>query len=220
VLVDSLIGYYALEPIIRELARRGCRLHLFVPTRIQQRLLSLLAADGITDYSLEDIGAGAGFVKRLHRLLRQLFTRPSFSFQYRLLSQPGQHPGSLSYWLTAQLARLSPGLPHARVNGAVSRIVGWFVRNPFPTDVVLTVSRSSMAHLLCAPGLRVVTVLESWDHPVKWPVGHRSDAVFVWNEGLAEDWRGYQGDRDVVVTFPLKLRYWIERNLPVRSVGA
>ena len=62
VLVDSLIGYYALEPIVQELARRGCRLHLFAPVRIQQRLLPLLAAAGIRDYSLDDVGADAGFV--------------------------------------------------------------------------------------------------------------------------------------------------------------
>jgi hypothetical protein len=219
VLVDTLIGYYALEPVMQELSRRGCYLYVCAPARIHAPLIPLLASAGLANHPLADVGEDAAFAKRLHRVLRQLFTRPSFSFQYRLLSHPDQHPDSFAYWLLVQFARLSPGLPHNRVNRALAKIVGRFVRNRFPTSTVLTVSRSSLAHLLCARGLRVITVLESWDHPVKWPVGHSSEAVFVWNEDLAKDWREYQGDRDVIVTYPFKLRYWIARNLPVRELG-
>src|SRR5690606_22277535 len=146
VLIDSLIGYYALEPAVVELHRRGCQLHLFAPRRIRARLEPLLAQAGLAGYPLGDLADDAPFTKRLHRLLRQLFTRPSYSFQYRLLAHPGNYGGGFAYRLASLVARLSPGLSHDRVNRAMARIVGTFVRNRFPTDVVLTVSRSSFAH--------------------------------------------------------------------------
>jgi hypothetical protein len=81
-----------------------------------------------------------------------------------------------------------------------------WMESPFPTRKVVVASRFSLPHLLCAADAEVFTVMESWDHPVKTPVGYVSQTVFAWNADLARDWSRQQGDVDVRVGYPLKLR--------------
>jgi hypothetical protein len=219
VLVDSLIGFYTLEPLLHELAHRGILQHLYCRSNILGRVRELFPQEGVEIHSLEPLAKAERRILYLHRFLRQLATRADFSFQYRLLSDPRQFAGDWRYWVTAKLAALSPGMPHKSVNGALDRVVGKLVRNHFQTRRLLTVSRSAFPHLLCSQGLEVITILESWDHPVKWPVGHRSSAVFTWNNDLAQDWIEYQGDKEVFVAYPFKLRYWLKKNLPERPLG-
>jgi len=219
VLVDSLIGLYALEPIILELTRRNIDIEIYCREKNIDRIAEILQLKPERFHSLEPLIESKRPLFYLHRFLRQIFTRRDFSFQHRLLSDPRQFPGDWRYWITAMLARMLPGLPNHRVNQALQGVIRPLIRNHFPTKKLLTISRSSLPHLLCARGLEVTTVLESWDHPVKWPVGHLSHSVLTWNEDLASDWRRYQGDRNVYAVYPLKMRYWLERNLSARPLG-
>ena len=219
ILVDSLVSFYALEPVIRELGKRGLDLYLFAPSSILVRIRDLLVDVAIDFRELDAIAARSRRWLYVHRFLRQMLTRPNFSFQYRLLSDPRQYPGDWRYRWTARLARMSPGIRHDRINRVLKAMISIVVRSPFPSSSVLAASRNMFPHLLCARGLKVTTILESWDHPVKWPVGHTSRLVFTWNDPLAQDWRNFQGDQEVYAAYPFKLRYWIEKRIENRSIG-
>lgn len=219
VVIDTLINLYTLEPILREISRRGIRQHIFLQEKIRDKINEVLPEVSSDLCALSPLIETHRKSHYLHRVLHKLATRRDFSFQYRLLSDPRQYPTDIRYWIVTQLARLSPGLPHHMVNTLLTQLVGRLVKNPFPTKRVLTASRTSVPHLLCSPDLEVITILESWDHPVKWPVGHKSLAVFLWNDDLVDDWRHYQGDSELHSSYPLKMRCWLEKDFPNRDLS-
>lgn len=209
-LVDTAVAFYALEPVLGALARRGLLGRVLVPDKTRQLVESRLPELASLIAPAEPLRLRLGRQKALHRMLLLLVTRSSFSFQYRLLRHPAQHPGDWRYRAMYGASLALPGLPHARVNGFLRRCLGPITPNLLGGRVALVASRNAFPHALCAPGVRTVTVMESWDHPVKWPMGYRSEVAFAWNQDLAEDWKTYQGDPDTRVGYPFKLRSWLE----------
>ena len=61
--------------------------------------------------------------------------------------------------------------------------------------------------LALAPKARVVTLIDSWDHPVRRTAGYRTDIVVGWNRDLAMDWVQFQGASVALAGAPLKLKY-------------
>lgn len=211
-LVDTAVAFYSLEPILSCLGEAGLMSRILVPEKTRQLVAARLPALESLLIPAEHLRTRLGKQKALHRMLLLLGTRSSFSFQYRLLRHPSQHPGDWRYRAAYAAALAVPGLPHRSVNGFLQRSLRAVTPNLFGARVVLAASRNAFPHALCAKGLRTATVMESWDHPVKWPMGYRSEVAFAWNHDLAEDWRSYQGDSDTRVSYPFKLRSWLESN--------
>jgi len=120
----------------------------------------------------------------------------------------------------AGLAARGPRQNRAR-NALCAKVVSKCLDNPLPTAKVVHVTKSNVPWLLCANGVRVYTMIGSWDHPAKFgATGYKSDMVFIWNEDLAEDWREFQGDKHFARSFPFAFDYLLNRPVGDRQVKA
>jgi hypothetical protein len=62
----------------------------------------------------------------------------------------------------------------------------------------------------------IYSILESWDHPGKSPMGYTSKKVFLWNENLKNEWINYQNDKEIFYAYPMKLAYAINTKLQTK----
>jgi hypothetical protein len=104
-------------------------------------------------------------------------------------------------------------LPNPQVNALLRATVGRWVPNVFPSRHVVAISFAARPALLCAPGLYVDTVLDSWDHPVRKCAGYVTRTVVAWNRELAWEWKDFQGAERIEVGYPVRLGYALRQNV-------
>ncbi len=210
VIIEGLIGFYTLEPLMRELMRRNVKLHVYCRHKPRDTIEKTFPELSGQLNDLDEPFKRFRMVRYLQRILLLFATRKNFSSIYSLRSHPKQRRENRLYSFSYWLSRMIPGLPNNAVNRSVARIISPFISNIFPTNRIIVYSYPSAPHLFCAAGQEIITLMESWDQPVKRPAGYLSKLVYCWNRDLCEDWQANQGDVEVKVGYPWKLRYWLE----------
>jgi len=213
VIVASLIAYNAAEPLIDEILSRAGLIWLYAPESCHGVIIARRPSLSERLMAYEQLELSQPWIKWLHKfLLVCLVPWYSRNFYFHLLMVLKVSP---QWWvLFIKIHKfLKPKETPATVNKRISRILRLFVRNAFRTKRVLAVTHLTVPHLLCSKDLDVTTLVESWDHPGKFPNGYVSRKVFIWNEALASDWRNFQGDSEVEVGYPLKLAYALEASV-------
>ena len=205
IIIDFEIYFYLFKPLIEEFQRKKITLYIVCPVKIKEKINNDLGSkENLIFIDLGLIKKKTFLLKFLHRLLSILFTKHSFSIQYaRGVKLYSGKKGLIKY-----LYKLSYFMPKVdNPNYFLSQIVGVFSRNLFPTKKIMIGSLNASPELLCYKKNEIITVMESWDHCVKHPNGYISDLVIIWNEDLKNDWIKHQMDKNVISSFPLKLRY-------------
>lgn len=146
----------------------------------------------------------------VHRLLAPFIIPRNFSWQYHKKINMLAKTYGFKQKVIFFVSRFFPKVKGNKVNHIIKTLFSPFVPVVFPTEKVVVASLNRFPELLCSKKYKVYTITESWDHCVKWPNGYPSDVVFTWNKDLAADWNKYQGDKNILPTYPLKLRYAIE----------
>lgn len=114
----------------------------------------------------------------------------------------GRRVREMARWL---LARVEP----ATLNRWLSASAAWSA--PILEEDVLVVVTTSARPWLHAAGRRpTISIVESWDHPVRKTAAYRSDVVIAWNPDIGDDWVRIQGADAVFVGGPCKLAYAVE----------
>ncbi|MEM6517806.1 MAG: hypothetical protein AAF722_00580 [Cyanobacteria bacterium P01_C01_bin.70] len=205
--ISSLIGLHTATPYIDELKRRNIKIYFIVPAGLENE--SVLQGAGniiIIDrlFTLNKV------IVLLYNLSRLAFTRGDFSsvYQYWLQQHFAARSKLISFFGKA-LVDFFPKWNSNQVNQNLLSFFRLFIENKIPTERVVNVTFASKPYLFCADDLQVYTIVESWDHPGKVPVGYPSKKVFVWNQDLQADWREFQGDQHVEIAYPVKLDYVI-----------
>ncbi|MEZ6855067.1 hypothetical protein [Halodesulfovibrio aestuarii] len=208
IVIDFQIYFYLFEPIINRLINNKASITIYCPEKYFDFCLKLFDNSKYIELkSLDAVKDKHRIRFVLHRILMLLLTRDDFSFQWKKKRYETTKKYSGIQGLLLRFSRYFPHVSNAKINRVLKSIVGFCFRNPFENDVILVGSLNASSHLLCANGITVYTVMESWDHSVKDPNGYVSDCVFCWNKSLATDWILKQYDQNVVPFFPLKLRY-------------
>ena len=104
-------------------------------------------------------------------------------------------------WL---LSRLNPVTVNRWLQASAS-----IATSVFEEDVVFVITTSTQPWLHAAGRVPTISVLESWDHPVRKTAGYQTDVVISWNRDLGDDWIRYQGANVAFVVGPWKLEYAI-----------
>ncbi|NEQ45387.1 MAG: hypothetical protein F6K00_18360 [Leptolyngbya sp. SIOISBB] len=205
--VSSLIGLHTALPYIEEFQKRNINIYLIVPDALYT---SLYKTKDFKLIKISDISYKNRFTLMLHALMRILFVNEDYSSIYKYwLSQRLQNKKKWLVQLIRFFQKILPKWASNQVNRNLSCWVGALLANPFPTSKIVAISLPVESFLLCSRGIQVYTIMESWDHPAKAPVGYESQKVFVWNKALKKDWDHYQGDQDIRIAYPVKLDYVI-----------
>lgn len=210
----NLFQFYSLQPIIARLKERGQRVRIFTRGAHIPRAAAYF---GLPDDSFVDsrewlatrwrvVAGAAPVVGRFYECTR---IPADFSSMYRRIRD-----GARGHMLPNV-----GNMDRRQVNERYRRVFRRWLPNPFGDDVVLAITPVVDPHWLCAAGLRVVTIAESWDHPVKQPFLHVPDWVFTWNADLQSDLNDYQGLPESGAGYPLKFRYIEELEARVHSAG-
>ena len=187
----TIVGNWPLQfsqciPYIHELVRRKIDIHFCVTKYIMDVFPDVMAlGESITD--LDQMRNETQLAHRVYQITERFINALTSSWVLR-------------HFVKARQNRIS--------NTALSIVGRIVLGNPFPARKVLHVTKTRVPHLLCARKIQVYTFVGSWDHPQKIAAaGHRSDLVFVWNEGLSDDWKYFQGDSNIDCCFPIPFSY-------------
>lgn len=212
ILIPSLICLDTALPYIAALYRRKVGIHFVVDHHVRE-LYANEFRGALSVIEIDALVRKHRLTELLHSFLRLALTRQSFSPIYRRwLQQRLDGKGKLARLLALLAVRHGPKCSNDKVNKYLSRWLGRIMSNPFSTKRIIYISATGKPHLLCGRGLEVYTIMESWDHPGKAPMGHASTKVFVWNAALEQDWVDFQGDNRVGRSYPIKLAYAISAN--------
>ena len=98
------------------------------------------------------------------------------------------------------------------INDVYQKCLSRFTNN-LKSNYLISISRVQYNHLICVQGIKHVSIMESWDHPVKSPYWHKPNYVLTWNKDLKSDYYRYQNFKDVKFKYirPIKFRYIFER---------
>lgn len=210
--IPTLICLHTAKPYILEIRRRSIAICYYIGDELQDDQIKAVDPSATSIQRLTELAARYPILKVLHELLRITVTPMHFSAIYpRWLQQRLSTRGIFARGFMNLLARRGPKLDARKVNSMLERVIRPFLNNPFETRKLIYFSLAPNSFLFCARNLEVNTILESWDHPGKAPIGHLSRSVFVWNKALEEDWQNYQGPDPVYLSFPIKLGYALER---------
>lgn len=211
VLISNEIQFYTIEPIINNILNRQIKISIIAPNEIIELIKSKLPE---MDINYIDISYFEKFlfIKYLHRLCILLLVPHNFSSSYKKAILPVNRSANSLYKILYFISKYTPKWRIDLINCRLRNIFSRFAKNVFPSKNILTVSYTTLSHLLCNSDLHITTIMESWDHPRKKPLGYCSQKVFVWNKELGEDWRRWQGSSRIYIGYPLKLRYALSKN--------
>ncbi len=211
-LIPTPICLHTAIPYIKELQHRNVAIHFIVGQKVRDVADDLLL-NASSVIGIDELARKTSFVMLLHSFLRIVFTKEDYSPNYqRWLSQRFSQKNRLAIVLLKLLITFGPKWSASEINQKLTSWISRILPNPFPTSRLIYITTTSKPHLHCASGLNVYTIMESWDHPGKAPFAHSSEKVFVWNESLKKDWQEYQGDNNILFSYPIKLGYAITAN--------
>ncbi|MDY7394205.1 hypothetical protein UMM65_03050 [Aureibaculum sp. 2210JD6-5] len=104
-------------------------------------------------------------------------------------------------------------IPAKRINYIFTILNQFFFRkksidNYFNLDLIITFTKVYYAHLIPnKTSLSHISIMESWDHPMKFPYYIFPDYCLTWNKDLAEDTKRIQHLSKVGKIKPLKFKY-------------
>lgn len=208
--LDYRINFFALEPVLRGLHEAGCPLDLYCSDNIVDFVRKAFPSERVTIFSIDKIRGSMKFWTTFHRAWRLLLTDPNFSTSSRYQADRELKSKDWRKRFLFRVAEHFPKMQGPGINSFMAATVGRGVPKVFRTRKVLSPSRTWVPEFLCKRDLEVFTMIESWDHPGKFPAGFVSKCAFSWTKSIGEDWVRYQGDKEYQVGFPMKHRYVVE----------
>ncbi|MBT5492559.1 hypothetical protein HOK00_10180 [bacterium] len=202
---DNLFGFYTLKPIVDKYQSK--KYEIFIYTRqnnidiLKEYLDNTTNTQVISIESLDDI-----FLRGMNYIFKKYFTNPKFTQMYyrqrRNDRENFYHKYIGKYFYIAD----------ENINNIYQKLFGIF-KNRFKSKLLISISRVHSNYLVCSKSIKHISIMESWDHPVKTPYWHNPDFLLTWNKALKQDFQKYQNFKDTKISYitPLKFRYIQER---------
>ena len=194
-------------PYVSELLKRGRAVCVFAPREVIEAAKTQLQNSDSVDFHTIDSLPHRPTLRKLHLGFLLTFVDPNFSPYFRHLSSGDVLVSSRLRRILAKYRYLFPRLNAKTANKFLHRVFSCLISRPFRAQLVIAISKSDLGHLICAGRQTVITIADSWDHAVGVPHGYVSDLVVGWNRDLSADWVKYQGARNILPGFPMRLRY-------------
>jgi hypothetical protein len=205
--ISSQIALHTARPYIDELKNRNLAIDFVIAENIKDHVNALIGpSDGLT--LISEYRKKNYLARWAHSTFSLLFTPLTFSSMYkRYITEFLSKKTILIRVILYALLTVTPKLSTRQLHTIQAKLTRMLISFPLPNDKIIAISIAVEPYLLAGRGDGVYTVMESWDHPSKKPVGYCSRAVYVWNERLREEWRKYQQDKNILLAPPIKLLY-------------
>lgn len=203
---ENIFGFYTLKPIVERYQKKNYK--IFVYTRkhnIKIFINYINSSQNIEIIAIEDIDSI--FLRVLNYIYKNFLTNPKFSQMY--YRQRKNNRDNFYHKYLGKTFYVSD----KKINNLYTKFFSLF-KNRLKSNLLISISRVHSNHLVCSKSTKHVSIMESWDHPVKAPYFHRPDVLLTWNEDLKTDYQKYQDFTDIKMykMKPLKFRYIEERS--------
>lgn len=210
VVISSKIALHTATPYINELKSRGTLIEYVCDSDTIEDLLNSKQADD-TLILVNDLHSKHFVLRRLHQILLLLITPIDYSSNYyRWLNQRLRRSNPNLKALLLYLIKKFPKCKKKEINTTLTNIFSNFISDSIKSQKIIVFTVPTIPYILCDRSKKIYSILESWDHPGKAPIGYQSRKTFLWNRYLANDWEYYQGRGDIHLSYPVKLNYAIE----------
>jgi hypothetical protein len=142
------------------------------------------------------------------KIFETVFVSETFSFVYK---HEFVNKESLKKQILRKLFFLK--LPNDKVNKIFLKLNSWFFKSKsidkyFNLDLMITFTKVYYAHLIPSKDkVPHINIMESWDHPMKFPYYLYPNYTLTWNLDLANDTKKIQHLQKVKKIIPLKFKY-------------
>ena len=208
VLITSLIQLHTAQLYLDELEKRKYNIIIYTYKFIAKEV----STKNVEFVFIEKLGFKNRFIKICHFTLILLFTPKDFSPMYLRWIEQRVGRFKILLFISKLLVRTPLKLKKDKINKLINKIISFFNLKIFKTPLVLNFTTNDQPHLLCQKDVKTITVVESWDHPYKFPIGYSSSLVLLWNKKLSNDWRIIQGDNNLSTGYQAKFDYLIDSN--------
>lgn len=198
---------YSVKPVADKYVRQGCDVHLMTEFEDAGLCASYLGLPLANVHKVRE--HRRRWQSRLIKLYEAAFVGLDYSMVYAS-HQKGE----------AGLRKFLRGLGFLKLRKEdvnrcfhlLARLTGWLGNRGVPGDYDLLITYTKVYHVLLLPrGVPHISIMESWDHPIKLPYFTQPDYCLTWNSDLADDTRRTQFLDRVARIAPLKFRYIGER---------
>lgn len=202
---DSLFQFYSVKPIIQELQKRNIEVKIYSQKENQLILSKYLniPLENVFDprEELRIGGLGSKLLRIYERFFEEFCMSPKFSVMYKRIRNGSDKFSFISKFFPRK---------KSNINTFYEKFLSPFSKSRFSKDVVLVVTLTGFPYLIANRKIKKVTIMESWDHPVKMPFYHVPKRTYTWNADLKKDISEYQEIKNIELIFPLKFRYVVE----------
>lgn len=194
---------YTVQPIVKELIEKGFEIDIYTCEDNLEKSRNYLGTESINYFAIDRLIGK--YVSVLDYALKQLLTKNTFSSQYARIA-PTENKVLKRFYL---FAKILPKPNQKKINKIYSKF--WKIFNgksKFRSKEVLLITRVNNTSILNNKNIKVYTLMESWDHPIKSPFYIESEVTYSWNKELSNDIKGIQNNSNKYKeVFPLKFRY-------------
>jgi hypothetical protein len=203
---ENISGLYTARPIVEKYSNKSVKVYIYTRKKnikiTSDYFGQLPHIDIVPIESIDSI-----FLRLLDYIFRNLLTNPNFTDMYCRKRRP----------LGLRLYDATLGQLFYLRNTSVNKLYKSFFSHfgsRLSSNLLISISRVRSTYLLCGRTIRHISIMESWDHPVKSPYWCEPNVLMTWNRDLREDYRKNQNFRTVNISYvtPIKFRYIADRS--------
>lgn len=204
--LENIIGFQTLESPMLYFLENGFSVKIY--HILKENELSFLK-NKINNKNIElervQLSPYGRFLNKLNFALTILFTRNDFPKPYRSFVKHYSKRNLLGI-LIFHLSNTWPKIYYNKVNYLVNNIISLLNKDE-SIDKIIVHSRVSNLSFLNKRKLKTITIIESWDHIYKKPMGYVDKFTYLWNHEQINDFMKFQSKSNCRIAFPKKISY-------------
>lgn len=208
--LENIIGFQTLESPMLYFLENGFSVKIY--HILKENELSFLK-NKINNKNIElervQLSPYGRFLNKLNFALTILFTRNDFPKPYRSFVKHYSKRNLLGI-LIFYLSNIWPKIYYNKVNFLVNNIIS-LINKEGSIDKIIVHSRVSNLSFLNKKKLKTITIIESWDHIYKKPMGYIDKFTYLWNHEQIKDFMKFQSQSNCRLSYPKKISYLINK---------
>ena len=198
---------YSVKPVAEKYIGRGCDVHLMTEFNDVALTAEYLRIPR------ENVHLVKNHRRRWHSRIIKLYEAAFVGLDYSMVYASHQkgESGLRKFLRGIACIKLRKEKVNRYFHGLVN-VLGWLGNRGIKERYDLLISYTKVYHVLLLPsGTPHISIMESWDHPIKLPYFTQPNYCLTWNRDLADDTRKTQFLHRIAQIRPLKFRYIWER---------
>ena len=203
---------YSAKPVIDKYLKKGCRVIVYT---FKENIDSSVKYTGLPE---KDIVSINNLIQKKTSFLTLIYETLFVDINYSMVYKEKRSKREKKIFRV--ISRCSPFLKVKKENvnsfylkyARLINRLGLHKSIPIEGDLLISFTRIRYPFLVSCLKIPHISIMESWDHPVKDPYFIDPDYALVWNKSLKKDTQQYQKLKRVGKICPLKFRYIYERD--------